>query len=233
VKDLKAVAVKGDVQALEALIAQKGGKKEIAMGLIKNDTQLSQEVFSLKKGEYGFFVDNDAGVAVLLNKITERHLPEFETIKDIVKEDVCEERAQGAMMSALKEAQEAAMDYSFEELAKEFNASLYHTGLIRPEDAKKMQELDKKGLPGRTMLTLDKEGLIMVHHGEGASYLIKVDALEDYSQEELQEVQNELKSRLEPQQMKAQVESFVASLHRNATIETNESTVIAGEEYSE
>jgi hypothetical protein len=33
--------------------------------------------------------------------------------------------------------------------------------------------------------------------------------------------------------MKMQVESVVASLHRNATIETNESIQIAGEEYSE
>ena len=83
------------------------------------------------------------------------------------------------------------------------------------------------------MLGLDKEGLVMMHHGEGTSYLIKVDALEDYSQEDILQAQNELKLRIEPQQMKAQVESLVASLHRNATIETNESTVIAGEEYSE
>ena len=233
VKDLKTVALKGDVQAIESLIAQKGGKREAAAGIIKNDTTLSQELFGLKKGEYAFFVDGDTGVAVLLTNIAERHLPEFNTIKEIVKEDVCEERAQKAMAETLQEVIEAAQELSFENIAQEFNASLYHTGMIRPDDNKKTQELDKKDLPGRTMLNLDKVGLMMVHHGERASYVIKVDAIEQYRPEAFLDAQKEVESRLQAQRMKMQVESFVASLHRNATIETNELTVIAGEEYSE
>lgn len=54
VKDLKAVAVKGDTQAIESLIAQKGGKKEAVMGITKNDTMLSQELFGLKKENMPF-----------------------------------------------------------------------------------------------------------------------------------------------------------------------------------
>ena len=63
--------------------------------------------------------------------------------------------------------------------------------------------------------------------------MIKVDTIEEYSQNDLLAAQKEVKSHAEPSRMKAQVESFVASLHRNATIETNESILIAGEEYSE
>ena len=233
VKDLKAVAVKGDAQTIESFIAQKGGKKELAMGIFKNDTMLSQELFGLKKGEYAFFVENEIGVAVLLTNIVERHLPEFNSIKAVVKDDLCEERAYDAMAGAVQEAKAATASTSFEAIAKEYNVLLHHTGMVDPSDNKKVQELDKKGLPAKKMLSLNKEGLVLLHNDERTSFLIKVDAIEEYSEGVLLEAEKEIKSHLAPYRMKAQVESTVASLHRNATIETNESILIAGEEYSE
>ena len=234
VKDLKAVALKGNVEAIESLIAQKAGKKEIALGIAKNDTLISQELFGLKKGEYGFFVENEMGVAVLLTNIAERNLPEFISIKEIVKDDLREERAYNAMLDMVQQAKAAAAEgSSFDSMAKKFGGLLHHTGMIDPSDSKKIQELDKKGLPARTMLALDKKGAILAHNGEGTSFLIKVDALEEYSKNDLFDAKKEVKSHIVPSRMKAQVESFVASLHRNATIETNESILIAGEEYSE
>ncbi|HLW73379.1 MAG TPA: peptidylprolyl isomerase [Candidatus Babeliales bacterium] len=233
VKDLKTIAMKGDSSAVESFIAQKGGKKEIALGIIKNDTHLSQELFGLKKGEYAFFVENEIGFAVLLTQVAERNLPEFSSIKEVVKEDLGQERAYNAMTHAVQDAKKAAVDSSFESMAKKFNASLHHTDMIQPSDSKKMQELDKKSLPSREMLGLDTQGSIFVHNGERVSFLIKVDAIEEYDKNELMQAQKEVKNHLQPNRMKMQVESFVASLHRNATIETNESILIAGEEYSE
>ena len=136
------------------------------------------------------------------------------------------------MMTMVQEAQVAAKDSSFDVIAKEYNASLHNTGVIKPGDSKKMQKLEEKGLPSRTMLNLDKEGAIIVHNRDRVSFLIKLDTIDQYSQNELFDAQNDIKMHLVPSRMKAQVESFVASLHRNATIETNESILIAGEEYS-
>lgn len=233
VKDLKDLVKKGDTQALESFIEQKGGKKKMTLGVLKNDTRISQELFGLKKGEYGFFIENDTGVAVVLTDIIARNLPELDAIKDVVKDDLCEERALNAMTDMVQEAKNAASDNSFDTLAKQFNALLYHTDMIYPDDHKKVQELDKKGLPSRAMMRLDKVGSIFVHNDERASFLIKLDALEKYDQDDLSAVEKEVKSRLASHRMKSHIESFVASLHRNATIETNESILIAGEEYSE
>jgi hypothetical protein len=233
VKDLKAVAMKGDVQAVESLIAQKGGKKEAVVGITKNDTMLSQELFGLKKGEYAFFVENETGFAVMLTNVVERNLPEFSSIKTVVKEDLCEERTYNAMVAAVQEAKDATARSSFEAIAREYNVSLQHTGMVYPGDNKKMQELDKKGLPSRTMLGLTKEGSVLLHGDDRTSFLIKVDAIEEYSEGDLLAAEKDIKSHLMPYRTKIQVESTIASLHRNATIETNESTVIAGEEYSE
>ena len=105
--------------------------------------------------------------------------------------------------------------------------------MIQPTDNKKVQELDKKELPSRTMLSLDKVGSILINNGERTSALIKLDAIEQYNENMLLDVQNEVKDHLEATRAKFELEGFVASLHRNATIETNESILIAGEEYSE
>jgi hypothetical protein len=233
VKDLKDLAKKGDVQALESFIEQKSGKRRMALGIAKDDTRISQELFGLKNGEYGFFIDNDMGVAVLLTDVVARNLPELDSIKDVVKDDLYEERATRAMADTVQEAKKMAADLSFDAMAKKFNASLYRTEMIYPDDNKKVQELDKKGLPSRTIMGLDKIGAIIMHNGDGTSFLIKVDAIEKYDQDAFLRAEKEVKNRLIPQRIKSHVESFVASLHRNATIETNESILIDGEEYSE
>lgn len=233
VKDLKAIVAQGDEQALTNLIAQRTGKKDMAMGIIKNDTRLSQELFGLKRGEYGVFMEGDAGFVVLLTTIAERHLPEFDSIKDVVTDDLHEERAYNAMIDAISEAKEAAKEHSFDKLANLYNATVHGTGMIRPDDNKKVQELDKKDLPAKAMLSLDKVGSLMIHNGDRISVLIKLDEVEQYDQAGLTRGLKEVEPLLMNNRTKMQVESVVASLHRNATIETNESTSIAGEEYSE
>ena len=233
VKELKAVITQDDTQAIQALIAQKSGKKDLALGIIKNDTRLSQELFGLKKGEYGIFMEGDAGFVVLLTDIIERNLPEFDSIKDVVTNDLHEENAFQAMIDTVNKAKIAAKSASFEQLAKEFNATLNSTGMVQPDDNKKMQELDKKDLPAKTMMGLDKVGSILVHNGDRISTLIKLDAIETPKGEDFNTAIEVADPLVINNRTKMQVESLVASLHRNATIETNESTQIAGEEYSE
>lgn len=232
VKDLKAIVASNDIQTVESLIAQKSAKKEAVVGVIKNDTQLSQELFGLQKNEYGVFVEGNVGFVVLLTNIVERNLPGYESIKDVVAQDLREERAQLAMANTMKEMQEAAHHESFVQLAQEYNCTMHRTGMIKPDDNKKMQELDKKDLPAKDMLLLDKEGALLTHVHEKGSTLIKLETIEPYESASGDEIRS-MEALLTNNRMKMQIEGVVASLHRNATIETNESTQLAGEEYSE
>lgn len=233
VKELKSIVTQGDAQAIEALIAKKTGKKDLAMGIIKNDTRLSQELFGLSKGEYGVFMEGDTGFVVLLTDVIARNLPEFDSIKEVVINDLHEDRAYQAMIDAVNQAKDASQDASFEQLAQEFNATIGHTGMIQPDDNKKIQDLDKKDLPSKAMLACDKVGSVLVHNGDRMSSLIKLDAIETYSQDDFNTALEAIAPVTLNNRTKMQVESLVASLHRNATIETNESTQIADEEYSE
>lgn len=233
VKDIKAIALHDDPKAIESFIAQKTGKKEVISGYIKNDTRLSQELFGLAKGEYGFFVENGIGIAVKLTDIEERHLPALDTIKEIVKEDVWQERARNTMMLTVEKAMNAAKEMSFKEIQQQYGGILRFTEMVKPTDDKKIRELDEKELPSREMLGLDKIGAVFTHNVENSSMLIKLDACEPYNENMLSDAQKEINNRLEAARIKLQLESVVASLHRNATIETNESILIADEEYSE
>jgi hypothetical protein len=231
-KDLKDIVIQGDAQAIESLILEKSANKEVALGITKNDTRLSQELFSLHKGKYGIFVDGSTGFVVLLTDVAERHLPDFETIKDVVINDFQEERAYEALGNAVNAAKKDAQDDSFEQLAKDYNVAIQHTGLIRANDNKKLQELDKKNLPSKAMLSLDKMGSLLVHNTDRSTFLIKLTALEDNTDVSAED-NKQVEAVLDTNRKKMQIESVVASLHRNATIETNESTQQTGEEYSE
>ena len=178
-------------------------------------------------------MENETGFVVTLTDIEERHLPALDTIKEVVKGDLMEERAHDRMANRVKEAKDAAATLPLNEIQKQFGGVLSHTDMIQPTDNKKVQELDKKELPSRTMLSLDKVGSILINNGERTSALIKLDAIEQYNENMLLDVQNEVKDHLEATRAKFELEGFVASLHRNATIETNESILITNEEYSE
>lgn len=230
VKDLKSIISQDN--ELEAFIAQKTGKKEAALGILKNDTMLAQEIFGLKKGEYGVFMEGDTGIVVLLTNVVERNLPDCDSIKDIVAADLYEERAYKAMANAINTVKEEAAQLSFDKLSKKYNIPLHHTDTIQPDDNKRIKEYEKKDLPIKSMLNLDKIGSLLVHNGDRMSLLIKLDTIEEYSSENSATQLDEVKS-LANNRAKMHVESVVASLHRNATIETNESIQSASEEYSE
>ncbi|HSC24837.1 MAG TPA: SurA N-terminal domain-containing protein [Candidatus Babeliales bacterium] len=231
--DLKTLIAKGDTKTLEAFIAQKGTNKEFVDGIIKNDTLLSRELFDSKQDQYGFFIEDGIGYATLLTRIVERNLPDFNSIKEIVINDVHEQRAREEMLQDIKHAKLAALSSSFDVIAKELNVPLRYTDMIDPHDDKKMQELEKKELPSKNMLKLDKVGSITVHNGEKVSFLIKVDAIQEFIQSDFDMAQKAIKRTLTPYSINSHIESFVASLHRNATIETNESILITDKEYSE
>jgi SurA-like protein/parvulin-like peptidyl-prolyl cis-trans isomerase-like protein len=233
VKDIKTIASQGDSAAIEAFIAQKAGKKEIVFNVMKDDDRLAQELFSLKKGEYGFYIDGEIGVAVVLTDIQERNLPALESIKDVVATDLYEEQAREAMHAQVVKAQEQAANTSFEELHNLFKVPFEHTEMMRPFEAKKMQAAEKRGLPIRDMMMFEKVGSIFVHNGDRDSFLIKLDALETWDENKFAAMQKDIIDHVGPMRIKLYLESFVASLHRNATIETNELILIADEEYSE
>ena len=232
-QDIKKITLENDKAAIEAFIAQKVGKKEHIADVIKDETRLSQELFALHKGDYGFYMDGDTGVIVTLTDVQERNLPALAAIKEAVKADYYEIQAKKAMDEQMSEVFAQSETATFDDLHKKFTLPLEYTEMISPTDSKKNQALEKKGLPIHEMLGLEKEGSVFAHAGERNSFLVKLDTIEKYDENQLLIAQKEINEHFGFARTKLYLESFVASLHRNATIETNEIIFMDGEKYSE
>src|SRR5690606_13108480 len=127
-------------------------KKEVINGVSKDNSKLSQELFSLKKGQYAFYLDGETGFLVMLSDVAERYLPDLSSIKDTVKGDYYEYRAKNSLDKTIAEAEVAAETKTFQELQNIFGGTIQVIPMISSMDHKKLQELDKKGLPVREMI---------------------------------------------------------------------------------
>lgn len=219
--------------ALKELVAQKKAKKSFAHAVVKGDDRLSQELFSLKKGNYGFYVEGSVGTVVQLTGITPQYLPELESIQETVKRDLYERRAQEALYETLEKVRVQAGTESFESLQAQYGATLEKTKMFTSADTKTIQELEKKGLPSYILFSLEKVGSLITHGTENECFLVRLDALEAFNEAKFNDAIKELKEQMAKQRGNQYQEAFVASLHKNATIETNNSLFIPSEEYSE
>lgn len=231
-KDIKSL-LQGDQKAIESFIADKVGKKEVKNGIAKGESKLSQELFSLKKGQYAFYLDGETGVLVMLSDIAERYLPDLNSIKETVKGDYYEYRAKNSLDKTMTEVERAAETKTFQELQSIFGGTLQTIPLINSMDHKKLQDLDKKGLPVREMISLEKVGSLIVAQNERDSVLVRLDEIEAFDENKFLTAKKEIETQAGAVRRRLFVDGFVASLHRNATIETNGSIITTDEEYSE
>ncbi len=232
VADMKQVLEHPDVRkreaALEQFIKQKGGKSETIKKRIKDDSELAQTLFRLKKDDTNFFIDDQTGIAIKLIDIQERYLPELNTIKDTVTNDLYEHRAAQKLQQGLEQAKKQAATVPLAELKKSLNAQLEQTGWLKQDDTQ-LEALQKKGVPTSQMLPMEKVGMVLTHQGKRDGYLVRIDELEAFDAEQFNAKKKELEQALATERMRLLEEGFVASLYRNATIERNESILITQE----
>jgi len=214
--------VSDNEESLAALIAQKGG---VPKELDRVSEQDSARLFKLQEGKKTFFVDGSEGVALKLNTIQKPYLPALETIKETVTEDYYENKAQQKLSDTLKQAKIQLKDGPLADLKKSFNGELAQTGWIDPSDKEAVEKLKTKGLPIEGMLQMEKIGSVLTHQSDERGFVVRVDEIEPIDMQKFNEKRDETAGSLQEQRMQQYREGFVASLHRNAKIETNESVI--------
>ncbi len=212
---------------LASFIVKRGGKSETIEPVLRNDTSWGQHLFKLKKDEYTFYVEGDTGIAVKLTDIQARHLPSFAGIKDTVLGDLHEGRAHKKIAAVLKEAKVLADGgSSFEEMKNKLGAtSVEKTGWLSHGLKNKIEELTKKGMPIQSMLMMEIKGAVNTHTGDNNGRLVRLDEIETFDEKEFNEKKADLVKQLEQERIGNVSQSFVASLNRTATINSNESVL--------
>ncbi len=212
-------------ETLEALILQKGGKPKELERLSLDDTPLSQYLFKLQPGRRTFFIDGEKGVALRLDKVYERYLPMLDSMKETVTSNLQEERAREKLKEMLQEAKNSLKTMAFADVKKQFDADSVLIGPVDPQDKDEIDLLKKEGIPIQRMLQMEKPGAMITDMAEERGFVVRLDDIEPLNEQEFQTKVAQVAQALESERTQQYMEGFVASLYRNAKIETNESVV--------
>lgn len=211
-------------ELLHAFAQEKNGQ-HIETGFAqKDDTKSMQSLFRLKhSNDVDYYTDDNLGYVVLLKEIKHKHEPEFQVVKARVKDDFINERAQAILIERLKEAAKSLRQSEKpEDVARRLDANLKRTGLISKNNEEKAKELQSENIPLGKMFQLESKGSVLTDMQKDGYVFFVTDVADADSQEE-QKKKDEVSMMLNNQAMTLTMQGFVASLSRNAKIETNES----------
>lgn len=221
---------KGDEAALIRAFKDKGGKEEKITAITADESKWASRIFSIAaKDEASFFLDEGTGVVVLLTDIQARYLPSLEAVKEVVANDIYEERAAQELVKKAGEALQEAKGKSLKEVQALFGGELETIADLSKKDTSKIEALKKKGYPVEQLLQLEKVGAVVDFGHENDACIVRLEKVESYTNEQYQTKKNELSKELEQPAKRLFVEGFVASLSRSAKIETNESLITLNE----
>lgn len=218
---------------IEQFIKEQKGKRQAIHFLSFDNTSLAKNLFSIKeKGDYAFYIDGDHGYAVQLSDIQERHAPLLESIKETVRNDIYQQRAQDALGKDIARLNEVAQKEGMVHAAQQFKAKIEHTPLLKKTKSHELKELEKRGIPVSRLLQLEKIGHVVTHQADKKGYVIQLDEIESFDEADFLSKRAAILTSLEQEQVSVLIDGFIASLYRNATIETNESVINFYQEYS-
>ncbi len=220
VADIKAIA--SNDETLADFIQKKGGKAKRLENVLSEE---NAQLFKLKEGEKSFFVDGLEGVALKLDTISSSYKPSLEAIKNIVLDDIYKQKAKQALQKSIAELKKSAGSQELKKLAKDAKGHYTKTGFIVPGDESVAQKYAIEGALLAEMLQMEKPGMAITHIQEDKGFVIKLDTIAPFDHEKYMEKRGEVVKNIEQQRLQQYQEAFVASLHRNARIETNESFI--------
>lgn len=203
---------------LKEFVEKYKGKEERVPAVAKNENPIALRLFSLKKrGDKVAYISDGKGVILELNDILKKNLPPFDMLKGFVKKDYLNDKARKAIAQEIKKVK--AQSFKAGKLEVPAGASVKKTEWIDVNSHDKLKKLFAEGVPQDIML-LDKKGGVISAMGAKDGFVIRLDELKDPENKPEAEKQNQLKVSIEKQLRQLFMSSFIASLNRNATIET-------------
>ena len=212
----------GKNEQLASFVKEKGGIAQQLNNQTYEKSPIAEHLFKLKSGEVSFFVEADKGMVLVLTDIQERYLPSFNSLEAQVKKDYYAHKTEALLAQRLKEAKEASGNSSFDKLQKAFDGTVIHTGWLESNKDQSAESLQKRGIPVDKMLQLEKPNSVLTHISDEYGYLMRLDEISDLNEEQYGREKAVFAEAFINERNQQCMEGFVASLHRNATIETNE-----------
>ncbi len=213
---------KASADAFTAFAGQKHAKKQTIDWMANDQSALAQRLFKLKGGKkYVTYKDNDQGIVVMLDGTQRPYTPELAAVRDQVSADLYERKAAEQLSADARSAQELAKMEPFADVAKRFDVRVTTIGQVDPQDETSQKPLTDMHLPVDVLVGMTHEGGLFGHAGERSWYLVRLDQLVSADDEQKDAgIARDLGVAFRYPYLN----SFIASLHKNATIESNIST---------
>jgi len=221
---IKSILESGETaeKQLEDLVRTKGAVAQEIAGQERDETKLMTTLFKLKRNDATFYFEGNEGFVVKLTEIQEQFVPSVTDIEDIVRDNLYEVRARKAMAHKLLEMRADAKTIPFEEIAQKYAASLTRTNEILPDSKTELEELSKKEVPVAALAEMSKVGTMLMQETQAYGYLIRLDAIQGVDVQSIDPEAKKQLAKLQDAKREIFLNSFVASLCRNATIVSNE-----------
>ncbi|HEV2602005.1 MAG TPA: peptidylprolyl isomerase [Candidatus Babeliales bacterium] len=231
VKDVERILKKENaVDGIATLIKEKKGQQERYADLEKGASRVANELFELQNDQYGVYIDKNVGMLVQLTGIKPKHIATLESIKEEVTKDWYAQKASQAISKAVADMRDAVSKKSLKELSNSaFGTAYMVTDFLKSDDKNALESFKADGLSLEKLFQIEKAGMVQVQTGKKNSYFTRLDELSPIDEQDWLAQADKLEKDLEKERNSYQPgyrrNGFVASLHRNATINSNESLV--------
>lgn len=222
-----------DTKELDSLVRMHGATKKIVKGVThQQKNAVSQAAFSIeKKGKAQITsLDNNNEVnLIMLDAIIPKYLPDFNAIVDTVKNDWYELQGALALQKAYTDIQEKLSQNSLKEVAAIFNLPLKSIIFKGAHDKNAIKNLEQYGIPYDDLVNIEKQNSFcfsMTTDHAFFAHCISCEKDNDHIS-----LSPEEQDALEKATKQLIIEGLIASLHRDAKIETNESFTTPLEDY--
>jgi parvulin-like peptidyl-prolyl isomerase len=220
VQDMKEIYKDKNEAKLKEILTSQGGSP--VTNLISNDGSVkARTAFGTPLRDYAFYVENKEGHVLHVAGIEERHLPALDALRATVKNDLIEERALSTLRLRVTDARKEAQQKPLSEIAHAYKATVKKVGPVDMSDTEKINALRKEGLPVDRMLQIEKVGMADAALDNGNGYIIRLDEVAPLKQDAFDAQRQSLSEKTDRTRMTLVTQGFVASLHRNATINLN------------
>ncbi|MCF7800185.1 peptidylprolyl isomerase [Candidatus Babeliales bacterium] len=193
----------------------------------KLENILAEKVFGQNKSSVqGYFTHENNQILYQLSEVEPSFIPEFEKIEDQVLADYYKDKAKNKIKTEAKKLQldlmqnkTSASNSKMQNLAKTLNFKLIQTGMLKKSDKEAIKKLNLEDNLIERAFILDDPRQVLRFKGDLNIYLVR---LKDVEKFELSDFENAKSNLLQSEKMNIKnqyLESFIASLRRNAKIE--------------
>lgn len=220
---LNAETVELRTKLINDLVAKRHGIKDNVDVKEGDSTPLSKALFKLSLSETTFFAEKNKGVLVQLTHITPAALPDLASVFDVVSNDMYEERCYKKMEQDAIAMKKRVKTESVKELSHEYSFVYEQSDWLDAKQTKKDKIFDKYVVPENEVKALEVKGGSFMHINDRSISIVRLDELQ-MGQELSDKSSSEYKNMIDlvdREYTRLTIEGLVASLYRNATIETN------------